>query len=901
MAQYIPPNDTPRRVYEGGTSIPQPKQIDSKQRELYDKFWHKFSPNAARETRSVPERFTDFDLGHIPQDDEQELPVASFRNDILKSVAENQITIITAETGAGKSTQIPQYLLESGYIVNMTQPRRLSAVFVAEEIERQVEGVLGANARDLVGYHTAENNTTTDNTRITVLTDGLRLVQEFGEREELEHEVLVIDEVHEWNSNIEMLIAQTKRLMKDRPELRVVITSATMEADKLAKYFADGDRRNFPPVIDIPGRNHEVTRIDEPESTVVDQAVLYAKMGENILIFLPGVREIEDTISAIKKKLEQHGVRDAALLKLHSKMSQRDQDAVKSSYPGPKIICATNIAQTSITIPDVTVVIDSGLERRTEIDEESVQSLNLRVVSRADMNQRAGRTGRVAPGVYVNTRLNEREDYVEYDSHLRSDYPVPEILRTDVDRNTLLAASTGLDFAELDLFHPVDQDVIERSKRSLKMLEAMDDDGLITAKGMRMVRLPMRPIYARMIIEAEDLGYSMNVRANVAAMTAALEVGGLPSWLRDSSKDWRNYSEESSSDVITQADLLIESRNLSRFERERDGFDVRNIERAEELYLKICKRTNIPYSHELLTANAEEREQLRRVIASGMIDSVYQKVGISEYRRMLGRTGVLRSLSDRTTVTGRPSYVVGTQYRIERYKSGTKHDEHILQDVTSIPRSLLAEIGSSVLRSWSDIGLQWRDGRLMRVQEQLFRGVVSTGILREEDALPNRESINEVRQYVMKNSGSALRELKSTKKMLEELKHLTDKSLPTITQDDLYDLIDEAIDGQHLNPGYVDRLLYGIMTERRLQLDDLISPEDRREILENSPAKVEYNGVFMDLKYRNGKVFFDVKNLEDVQHIHDDIYLKDGRQILIRYNKREFSIHDFRDYVKDRV
>lgn len=896
MAKNIPSKELPRRIYEGGNSIPQPG-ISPERQKLLEKIRQRLQPPEAPAKRSIPERFSDLEFGYKPGEGELDLPVADYKEQIISSVADNQVTIITAETGAGKSTQIPQYLLEAGYVVNMTQPRRLSAVFVAEEITRQVSEVVGNEARSLVGYHTAENRTTTDKTRINVLTDGLRLVQEFGEREELEHEVLVIDEVHEWNTNIEMLIAQAKRLMKDKPELRVVVTSATMESKKLAEYFADGDRRKLPPIIDIPGRNHEVTRIDEPESTVVEQAVKYAKAGENILIFLPGVREIEDTMSAIQKKLEQIGVHDATILRLHSKMSQRDQDAVKGVYQGPKIICATNIAQTSITIPDVSVVIDSGLERRTEIDEESVQSLNLRLVSRADMNQRAGRTGRVAPGIYVNTRLNDREDFVAYDSLDRTDYPVPEILRTDVDRSTLLAASAGLDFAKLDLFHPVDISVIERSKHSLKMLDAIDENGLITPKGMRMVRLPMRPTYSRMIIEAEDLGYSTNVRANAAAMTAALEVGGLQSWLRDSSKDWRGYSSETTSDIITQADLLIASRGLSRFELERDGFDIRNIERAEELYAKVCKRINIPHNYEQLIANDQEREQLRRIIATGMIDSVYQRVGVSEYRRALGRTGVIRSLSDRTTVTKRPQYVVGVQYRIERYKGGSKHEEHILQDVTAVPKSLLAEIGSSALRSWQDVGLQWRNGRLMRVQEQLFRGAIATGVYREEDALPNESSVAEVKRYLMQNSGSTLRELKDTKKKLEQLRHMTNKSLPKITQDDLYDLIDEAIDGKYLNPNHIDRLLNVIVVDRGLRMDELVSPEEVSQILKDAPVSIEHNGVSTALRYRNGKVFFDISHPDEARHFASEAYLPDGRQVLIRYKKREFTAESFWRYI----
>jgi len=313
---------------------------------------------------------------------------------------------------------------------------------------------LGDEAEGLVGCHTAGQNTVVEGkTRITVLTDGLRLVQEYGQREELEHEVLIIDEVHEWNSNIEVLMGQVKQLIKLKPQLRVVILSATMEAEKLADFFADGDKR--PPILEIEGRNYEVETIEAPDSTVVEQAANFAADGQNVLIFLPGVREIEDAMSAIKKELESRGIMDATILPLHSKLSKKNQDAVMGMYPGPKIICATNIAQTSITIPDVTRVIMSGLERRTEIDDEGVQSLNLRPVSRADLEQQAGRCGRVEDGIAVLTCLNKDTPFISQASGERTDYPIPEILRTDVDRNVLLTASAGIDFTELELFHPV--------------------------------------------------------------------------------------------------------------------------------------------------------------------------------------------------------------------------------------------------------------------------------------------------------------------------------------------------------------------------------------------------------------------------------------------------------------
>lgn len=880
-----------RRYYEGGNSIP----VVADKSEIQERFRRKFAEVHARpiEAAMPPERFTDLDLGYQPAEGQPQLPVYDFKQTILDSVAQNQVTIVTAETGAGKSTQLPQYLLEAGYLVNMTQPRRLSAAFVSEEIERQLGLVLGEEtAEELVGFHTAEQNTTTENTRITVLTDGLRLAQEFGQRDELEDEVLVIDEVHEWNTNIEVLIAQAKRLVHDKAGLRVVIMSATMEADRLARHFAKGGHSR-PPVIEVPGRNHEVTRSEEPNSTVVQQALKYAQEGHNILIFLPGVREIQSTIRDLESGLSERGVEDAVLLPLHSKMSRTAQDAVKESYAGPKIICATNIAQTSITIPDVTVVIDSGLERRTEIDREGVQSLNLRPVSRADMDQRAGRTGRVGPGQYIGTALNDSFTFESYESKARTDYPVAEILRTDVDRSTLLAASAGIDFADLDLFHPISMTVINRSKRALEMLGAFDEDGQITASGMRMSRLPMRPMYARMVTEAEDLGLKSGVRAYVAGLVSAMEVGGMPDWQRGSGSVWKSHTKETSSDLIAQLDLFIAARDMSEADLYANDFDVRNVERARELYRKVCKRTNIAPDQALAPPNAVEREELRRVIAAGMIDNIYRRSGRDEYVRLLGKTGVQRAFSDRSTVRGVPQYVMGTPYRIERFRRGDVTEDHVIQDVTALPSQLLAEIGPSQLRTWEDDSLQWRGGRLKRVQKQLFRQAVETGLIREEEAAPTVEALAEVERYILENSGSALRELKQVKRELEQLQRLTKRALPSLSTDQIRNLLRDAIAGEQLNPEYIDHLLRVEMHRQQLSLEQLVPEAERQQIIAQSPEWILHNGAIIPLYYRAGDALYQAPSLDIFDEWGGELHLPDGRPVQVSFGGRVYSYRDY--------
>ncbi|MBC7868558.1 ATP-dependent RNA helicase [Candidatus Saccharibacteria bacterium] len=839
--------------------------------------------------RTIPELFTHLELGRQAGEFEPELPVRVYKDIFLDSVALNQITIGTAKTGAGKSTQFPQYLLEAGYVVNMTQPRRISASLVAGQIQKELSAVLGDEANSLVGCHTAgENTTVKDKTRITVLTDGLRLVQEFGHRDELNHEVLIIDEVHEWNTNIEMLMAQVKRLTKRKPELRVVILSATMESEKLADYFARPGGR--PPIIEVPGRNYEVEMLEEPDSSVVEQAVKYAGDGHNILIFLPGVREIEDTMGAIKKELESKGITDATILPLHSKLSKQEQEAVMGHYAGPKIICATNIAQTSITIPDVTRVIMSGLERRTEIDEEGVQSLNLRPVSRADIEQQAGRCGRVEDGVAVLTRLNKETPYVSQGGGERTDYPIAEILRTDVDRNVLLAASDGLDFAELEFFHPVELSVIERSKRALRILGALDKEDIITNHGLRMIKLPMRPMYARMVTYAEDQGYNANVRTYMAAIVSAMEVGGMQSWLRDSGREWRDLiNETNSSDHLSQLDLFIAAQQLPEVEKYRIGLDVHNIERAEELYRRVCKRSSLPINSRLDPPTEDERQQLRHAITAGMIDYVYRE-GAGSYTRVDGATSAPRSKSSRTTVSGNPRLIVGNPVGVERYRNGMRTQESVVDHVTAVTAAELGRV-ATWLCTWEDAGLRWSRGQLLRVQREMFKSL-RTGLLREEEATSTPDAIKEVEQYVMMHSGSAFGELKAVKKELENLQRLTTDSLPSVTQDDLERIIRLAMDGEDgkiLDPTYIDNRIREIVGKQSLQLDNLVDPLDRQKIYNNSPKTIELANQTYKLNYSHGIPSLHVDDPVVALGWPDAISLTDGRTIQLVYERQTYT------------
>ncbi len=874
--------DTPQYTDQGGRL---PQASDDKEL-LLERFRRRFF---VPQERLGPEPFTNIELGS--RDPENPLPITDFKQVITETIQQNPVTIIVAETGAGKSTQVPQYLLEAGYTVSMTQPRRLAANMLSDRIgEELAEAIDDPAARDLVGLHTAEHNTITDDTRITVLTDGLRLVQELNYRGDIENEVLIIDEVHEWNNNIEVLVAWTKKLVAERPDLRVVLMSATMDAHRLAQYYSDVV--TTPPIIEVPGRPHDVEKLEEAGSTVFDQTVKYAKEDNNVLVFLPGVREIGDMQRDLEEYFAEHGMEDVTVLPLHGKLSDQEQKAVDQFYPGVKIILATNVAQTSLTIKGMDVVVDSGLERRVEIDEEGVQSLRLHAVSRADCDQRAGRVGRTHPGTYVLTRLDNEADWVPYIR--RDEYPMAEILRSDVDRNTLAVAAAGLDFSELDLFHPVDHDSLIRSRHRIELLGGVDSEGKITPRGRRMNEFPVHPTFARMLLESEN--YTEEVRRYVSAMVASLEVGRLPSYLYTANKNWTSLTDEHESDHLAQLDIFIATQGIeSNYELKRLGLDVRNVPRARELHDKISRREGMR-PVELQPPTQQQRDEILECVVAGMVDFVYVSSGRDTYKRALGTTATDRVISNRSVVRGAgPTTVVGWPYQYQHPERG---EQYVLENVTTngkIPETLGRVAGN--LCNWEGGNIRWRGGQPVVEQRQLFRDTIPTGVWREAEAEPSEELRQAVLTYVTENPGNALRALRSTKKELEKLRRVAKDDVPQITQDDLVRYLERATPDNITDPSLVDELLRRIIEEEGLSLDMLVPEHERAAIYEAAPPTIEREGVTLDVRYSSGKATSHVLDPSVVANLTAEVELPDGRPVQLMYNKKPHTLAELKQMV----
>src|SRR6478735_5041004 len=458
----------------------------------------------------------------------EDLPVAARKDDIAAAIRDHQVVIVAGETGSGKTTQLPKICLELGRgvegLIGHTQPRRIAARSVAERIAEE----LGTELGTAVGYQVRFTDRSSDDTLVKVMTDGILLSEMQCDRDLRKYDTIIIDEAHERSLNIDFILGYLKQLLPRRPDLKVIITSATIDPQKFAEHFAGPDGTPAP-IIEVSGRTYPVEMryrpLVDPEAgteerdqvTGVCEAVeeLWTENREgDILVFLSGEREIRDTADA----LGSMGLPQTEILPLFARLSAAEQHRVFGQHSGRRVVLATNVAETSLTVPGIRYVVDAGTARISRYSQRTkVQRLPIEPVSQASANQRAGRCGRVADGICI--RLYSEEDY---DS--RPEFTEPEIQRTSLASVILQMTSLGLgDVSRFPFVDAPDPRQVADGVRLLEELQAFEGErgparGL-TASGRTLARLPVDPRLGRMLIEAGRLGCTREVLVIVAALS----------------------------------------------------------------------------------------------------------------------------------------------------------------------------------------------------------------------------------------------------------------------------------------------------------------------------------------------------------------------------------------------
>ncbi|MBI2108645.1 MAG: ATP-dependent RNA helicase [Parcubacteria group bacterium] len=564
-----------------------------------------------------------------------ELPIFAHREEIVNAARENSVVIVVGETGSGKTTLLPRFLYESGIgeggVIGITEPRRIAATSVARFVAEEMGSELGK----VVGYQVRFDDRTDGETPIKFMTDGI-LLREFQVDPDLrKYSVIMVDEAHERSCNIDFILGLLKNLLKRRDDLTVVVSSATIDAEKFSQYFGGA------PVIEVSGRMYPVDIVwadrDYSEETIacaISEKILNIHRTEaegDVLVFMTGAKDIGEVVELLKQSV----VSNLMILPVHAGLSPEDQQKIFHSFPGKrKVVVATNIAETSITIDGIVYVIDSGFVKQKHFHPESgIESLDVVHHSQAGCNQRTGRAGRTGPGfcfrMYTEKNFNRRPLFTE-----------PEIRRISLAGVVLLMESIGIEnVADFDFIDPPDSEAFHEAYETLIALGAIKpgEKGL-TDMGREMARLPLDPKIARMVLEAKKHGCVKNI-ATIAAFFSVRSVFPRPKDKEYEADRAHTQFKNPKSDALTflNAWKAYEESEFDRdwcfknFLHSKSLWEAKNI---REQLLSILERSGVEITE------SEDKNVVMKSVAAGLAYNLFRHGSRHAY------SGVMRDLQE---------------------------------------------------------------------------------------------------------------------------------------------------------------------------------------------------------------------------------------------------------------
>lgn len=836
-----------------------------------------------------------------------ELPIDAFKDQILECINNNPVSIIVAETGAGKSTRVPQFLLESSdYQIVVTQPRRVAAKAVAKRVAEEMQCRFGG----LVGFRTAVDRNDSEETRCLFATDGLQLVRELTSAQKSMGQgvCLIIDEVHEWNLNIETLVAWAKRHILSGADIKVILMSATLDSQRLSEFFDNA------PVIEVPGRcfpvegspTHPGGIIQKNANEMLAEIKRLVAEGANSLVFLPGKGEIKQLEDALKKVNLS-----AVVLPLHGDVESKEQDLVFESFSLPKVVLATNIAQTSLTIPDIDAVVDSGLERRIVLI-NNVETLLLGNISQTDVRQRAGRAGRTKEGQYV---LCNDNDYCNFES-----FPTPEIQRSLLDQMVLRLAAAGFDALDLPFFHQPSKQTLVEAKELLYAIEALDKDGKITKIGKQINRFPIGVMSARMILEAIE----RRCLESIITITAILgtRYGTLRRRKRDNDpedyKSWEKLIDNNKkykSDLLLELDLFNIARGIKSKELAANGLDLRSFGSAIEIREQIKNALhNLGYVNH---SNKEVfEEEILKCIASGMLVHLYRSYGGGEYvngeTRMLARESIIQKLYHY------PDWIVGEPMNINIInRRGRQQTIALVKTATIVNPLWFVELAPHLIEKKLE-NLRFDSETMSMIEDSvvIFNG---TEISREKKVADYKPEILDKFVYSLVNSyfssDCSWKKIKNANEIeLNKYKELRVRSGGNLQKLDSSFLIghykqvlEKALVGQEIKNLTIPvaEVILGGFESLYLPLNSYLSGEEEAQVLLQNPDLFEIAGQTLPITYGEsyGECYAKITVKEDfVQEFDSEkITLPSGRELIISCDNYVGTISEVRIKLHERM
>tara|TARA_B100001109_G_scaffold255890_1_gene262482 strand:+ start:212953 stop:216885 length:3933 start_codon:yes stop_codon:yes gene_type:complete len=792
------------------------------------------------------------------------LPVSGKRDEILQAIQNHQVVVVAGETGSGKTTQLPKICLEAGLgikgRIGHTQPRRLAARAVAQRIAEE----LGSGLGDAVGYQVRFTDQTADHSRIKLMTDGILLAQTQRDRFLNEYDAIIIDEAHERSLNIDFLLGYLKQLTSKRPDLKIIITSATIDVERFSQHFADADGKPAP-VIEVSGRTFPVEVRYRPlvrESDEEDDRTLFEGISEalaelrnedrkngqhgDVLVFLPGEREIRECADFLRR--EQIPATD--ILPLYARLSGSDQQRIFKPHGGRRVVLATNVAETSLTVPGIRYVVDSGVARISRYSYRSkVQRLPVEAISRASANQRAGRCGRTAPGVCI--RLFEESDFQG-----RDEFTDPEIRRTNLASVILQMLHLKLgrlqDFPFID---PPDERFIKDGFTLLQELEAVDQKGNMSDTGAGMARLPVDPRIARMLLEAKKRHALTEVLIIAAALSVQDPRERPPEKQQQADEKHRLWRHEES-DFMTLVNLW------RAYEEERQALSQNQLRKwCSKHFLSFMRLREWRDTHRQLhilgkelglkeNAEAASYEEIHKSLLAGMLSQIGFKSEGQEYLGARNRKLFIFPASGQ--YKKKPKWMMAAEL-VETSKL-------FARTVAKIEPQWLEEIGKPLLK-YQYFEPHWNKqrGQVTAFEQSTLYGLVVNPRKRVNYALTHP---NEARQVfiqealVEQNFNTRLDFYRHNIQLLKEVTEYEEKArrrdlvIDDAWQADFYSqrLPDEFISQRHLERWY-EKATKEQQQALFFTREQLLSPEASGIGVTDFPAELEWQGMAFPLSY----------------------------------------------------
>ncbi|TFY78795.1 hypothetical protein EWM64_g5219 [Hericium alpestre] len=575
------------------------------------------------------------------QDQRKSLPIYKLRDPLLQAIKDHQILIVVGDTGSGKTTQMTQYLAEAGFAdkakIGCTQPRRVAAMSVAKRVAEEVGCRLGQE----VGYTIRFEDCTSPETRIKYMTDGMLQRECVIDPDMSQYSVIMLDEAHERTIATDVLFGLLKKACKRRPDLKLIVTSATLDAEKFSKYFYGC------PIFTIPGRTYpvEILYTKEPESDYLDASLItimqihLTEPPGDILLFLTGQEEIDTSCEILFERMKALGpkVPDLLILPIYSALPSEVQSRVfEPTPPGArKVVIATNVAETSLTIPGIYYVVDPGFSKQNAYDPRlGMDSLVVMPISQAQARQRSGRAGRTGPGkcYRLYTEAAFRNEMLPTS--------IPDIQRTNLAHTILMLKAMGInDLLSFDFMDPPPAQTMLTALESLYALSALDDEGLLTRLGRKMADFPMEPPLAKMLIASVELGCSEEI-LSIVAMLSVQSVFYRPKEKQGQADAKKAKFHQPEGDHLTLLTVYNgwKASNFSNPWCYENFIQARSMRRAQDVrkqLLGIMDR----YRHDIVSAG-KDYNRVRRAICSGFFRNAAKKDPQEGYKTLVEGTPV---------------------------------------------------------------------------------------------------------------------------------------------------------------------------------------------------------------------------------------------------------------------